>query len=75
MMWKGEGEKKHSMSSNCSTIQQKHGRRQPGRYVAIIELNTRQDKALVPKRYSGISLICQCLDPIPSSLLSEWKTT
>ena len=40
-MWKGKGEKKHSMTSNCSTMQQNHERCQPDRHVAIIESNTR----------------------------------
>ena len=58
MVWKREGEEKHSMSSNCSTIQQKHGRCQLDRHIAIIVSNTRPDKALVPKD-SGISFIWQ----------------
>ena len=48
-MLKGEGEKKHSMSSDCSAIQQNHGRCQPDRHVVIIVSNTVQGKALVPK--------------------------
>ena len=49
MTWKGEGEEKHSMSSNCSTIQQKHGKCLPGGHVAVIGLNIVQDKRLGPK--------------------------
>ena len=49
MVWKWEGEKIHSVTSNCSTIQQKHGRCQPGGHVIIIISNTEQDKALLPK--------------------------
>ena len=44
-----EDGKKHSMSSNCSTTQQKHVRYRPGGHVAIIASNTAQDKVLVPK--------------------------
>ena len=48
-MLKGEGEKKHSMSSDCSAIQPNHGRCQPDRHVVIIVSNTVQGEALVPK--------------------------
>ena len=49
MVGKGESEEKHSMSSHCSIIQQKHGRCRLGGHVAIIVSNTMQEKALVPK--------------------------
>ena len=75
MMWKGEGEEKHSISWNCSTIQQKHRRCQPGRHVAIIALDTEQDKALVSKNILTSQWFDknQSLDPIPSPPSSEWK--
>ena len=68
---------KHSMSSNCSTIQQKDDRCWPGGHVAIIASNTVKDKALVPKDILASHWYDQdqCLDPIPSSHLSEWKIT
>ena len=47
MVWKGEGEKQHSMSSNCSfnNVTKAWGWR-PGGHIAIIVSNTVQDKAL-----------------------------
>ena len=53
ILWKGEGEKKHSISSNCSTIHQKPGRCRPGGHVPIFVLSIMQDKALVPKDILG----------------------
>ena len=63
--------------SNCSTLQQKHGRSWPDGHVDTIASNTVQEKALVPKYILASHWYSkdQCLDPIPSSFSSEWKTT
>ena len=65
------------MSSDCSAIQQNHERCQPDRHVVIIVSNTVQGKALVPKDILASYWYGkdQCLDPIQSSLSSEWETT
>ena len=63
MVWKGESEKKHSMSSNCSAMQQKHERcrlvplRRRTCCYHCIEYCARQNAGT--RRYSDISLIWQ----------------